>query len=931
MSRTASPTVQAIRQAAGTLFEPGQVVEVRVPNYPRGKSTTSGYFDDFDALARAAASCKGKASVYVTLNPVNPALLARACNRMREYAPATTGDADILRRAWLLLDFDAVRPSGISSTEAEHDAALARAVTCRDFLTGLGWPMPVEADSGNGGHLLYRIDLANNAGALGLVGGCLEALDLLFSDKLVTVDTSVDSAGQLSKLYGTVAMKGDNTRDRPHRTARLLSVPDKIGVVPVDLLEALAARKPAQEPKAKHKANGKAANGFDVDGFLAKHNLEVANEGPWEGGYKWVLAVCPWNEEHTNRSAFVLRHPSGAVSAGCHHNSCRGKRWEDLREKFEPGCYDRKHEDAAPGAGHGDKKPDPPKWEELIPLGEPPDVLPFPVDTLPPSARQAVNETAAALPCPPDYVAVPLLAVAGAAIGRSRELAIKHGHTQPALLYAAVVGLPGRMKSPALKVAVTEAFDLERTHHERFLAKKKEYDEEMETYKAAVDDYKAELRDYRKEMKKKKKPDEGKKPEVNKPDPPKPPDLSKPADPPKPDPPKPDPPKPADLPKPKLTAEKPKRPVHERAVVIDATAESLVPILSENPRGVIKIQDELTAWVLSMNQYRAGGKGADRQFWLSNWACMSVVVDRKQTHEQGPLLAKDPFVAVTGGLPPDRLRTLRNEKTGRPDDDGFFDRLLFSYAKELPASPENGLFVDPATLSQLHRLLGTLRGMPMVQEETDRRPFVVRLTAEGREAWRQFTVAHAAETNAEDFPTHLEGPWSKLKGYCARLALILHFLWIHDGAAEGGSESDVGADAVRRAAKLVAYFKSHARKVYAVIDVDDRIRDARRLARWLQREFWGIGVHSGRNVFSKRDMHAGVWGGNHPIEVTERVLDLLCKHNYLRPLEDTHRPGPGRQPSPRFEVNPALFSTEVPEECTPIPQNSQNREPGEEG
>jgi hypothetical protein len=192
-------------------------------------------------------------------------------------------------------------------------------------------------------------------------------------------------------------------------------------------------------------------------------------------------------------------------------------------------------------------------------------------------------------------------------------------------------------------------------------------------------------------------------------------------------------------------------------------------------------------------------------------------------------------------------------------------------------------------------------------------------------------VAHAAETNAEDFPTHLEGPWSKLKGYCGRLALILHYLWLHDGAAEGGIQSDVGADAVRRAAKLVKYFKSHARKVYAVIDVDDRVRDARRVARWLQREFCGSVVHSGRIEVSKRKIHATVWGGNKPLEEAERVLELLCKHNYLRPLEDTHRPGPGRRPSPRFEVNPALFATEIPPECTTEPQNSPNREPGEEG
>ena len=42
----------------------------------------------------------------------------------------------------------------------------------------------------------------------------------------------------------------------------------------------------------------------------------------------------------------------------------------------------------------------------------------------------------------------------------------------------------------------------------------------------------------------------------------------------------------------------------------------------------------------------------------------------------------------------------------------------------------------------------------------------------GRSAWQQFTDDHAAERNARDFPGCLSGPWSKLRGYTARLALL---------------------------------------------------------------------------------------------------------------------------------------------------------------
>ena len=79
--------------------------------------------------------------------------------------------------------------------------------------------------------------------------------------------------------------------------------------------------------------------------------------------------------------------------------------------------------------------------------------------------------------------------------------------------------------------------------------------------------------------------------------------------------------------------EKPRKPVLLRVHTDDATVESLAPILMKNPRGLIQIRDELAAWVTSANQYK-GGKGSDRQFWLSNWAGVQACVDRKGREER---------------------------------------------------------------------------------------------------------------------------------------------------------------------------------------------------------------------------------------------------------------------------------------------------------
>jgi hypothetical protein len=213
--------IDTIKQTLSLLLEPGQVAELRCLNTVKG--TISGYFDDFNKLAKVAAKISGQApAVYITLNPVNPALLARSVNRVTPFAKQTTSDADIIKRRWLPIDFDPVRPAGISSTDEEHEAAIQRAEDARVWLSDMGFPSGILADSGNGGHLLHRIDAANDDAARALIEGTLRALNEKFSDDKVKVDLTTFNAARIWKLYGTMACKGDSTEERPHRIARIL-------------------------------------------------------------------------------------------------------------------------------------------------------------------------------------------------------------------------------------------------------------------------------------------------------------------------------------------------------------------------------------------------------------------------------------------------------------------------------------------------------------------------------------------------------------------------------------------------------------------------------------------------------------------------------------------------------------------------------------
>ncbi|WP_321506347.1 hypothetical protein [uncultured Methanoregula sp.] len=331
-----------LRDAVSLLAGPGQVAEIRALT---DQHTHSGYFSDPDTLIRAVEPLDADGSVhgiYITLNEVNPALLSRRANRIKMRLgkkDSTTSDADILRRRWLPIDIDPARPSGVSSTDEEHDLALVKAGEIARWIAGLGFPEPVCADSGNGAHLLYRIDLSNDEAARALIKACLTTLDALFSDERVTVDTANFNAARIWKLYGTVSRKGDDTTDRPHRRSRILSAPDELMVVSLDQLRDLAARLPTeQHAQAAGPVETKGyKNIFNLPDWLHGHGIVVKSEKPYANGRLYVLDQCPFSSAHKD-GAFAIRFGSGAVFAGCKHTSCGGgtQRWQELRERFEP-------------------------------------------------------------------------------------------------------------------------------------------------------------------------------------------------------------------------------------------------------------------------------------------------------------------------------------------------------------------------------------------------------------------------------------------------------------------------------------------------------------------------------------------------------------------------------------------------------------------
>jgi hypothetical protein len=351
--------------------------------------------------------------------------------------------------------------------------------------------------------------------------------------------------------------------------------------------------------------------------------------------------------------------------------------------------------------------------------------------------------------------------------------------------------------------------------------------------------------------------------------------------------------------------ERGERPGLQRIMTTDPTTEALGPILADNPRGIIVTPDEMTKWIMSMDQYK-GGKGGDRPFYLSAWGGEVVYVDRAK-HMKEPIVVPRPFLTVIGGMTPDMLSALPE---GKGREDGFLARLLFSFPDRIPRRYEaNG--IPQVHLDEWRSVGNALWGRQLREDEDKPASHIIKLSQEAKAEWATWCAEHYREQEADDFPESLEGPWGKLESYAARLALVLHLLDLASDPLRPQNElPDVPRAIIRDAAMLIAYFKAHARRVYAAMGgkCDEGGQDVKVLRRWLTRGH--------REQFSERDISRNVrWFRDEP-EKLAAALAWMVKQNQVRPLPDRQNsPKGGRPASPTFEVNPQLWSA---------PQNRQN-------
>ena len=852
-----NPDTAAILAALAVLFTPDDVIELRA--FPKGgrKRTDAGYFDGqhWPQLAEHAARLSASgAAVYVTLNPVDPQLLSRYNNRIEGFASTTTTDKQVTRRRWLLIDIDPVRPSGTSATDAQLDAAKVKARAVYGYLNGIGWPAPLVAESGNGMHLLYALDLPNDDDATALVKAVLIALGERFDDAQTKVDRAVFNAARICKLYGTLANKGDHTAAAPWRLSKLLQTPARAVVTPEQLRGLIPAATPGTTAKAA--ASMLQSGGFNLEDFLSRHGLAYTTDRH-DGSERFKLAACPFNPEHGNGEAAIFRKASGALGFKCQHDSCSAKSWTDVRDLLDgprPASA-AKRSKTQHGAAFPPLEDDAADtWPDPTPL---PDALPpvqaFDPDLLPVALRGWVTDIAHRMQCPPDFPAVGAVVALSSLIGARAVVQPKARDDWQVVpnLWGLIVGRPGVMKSPALGEVLKPLHRLESTEREQWQLAHEAWE---------LDTKVAELAS---------KANERQAANLAAKDPAKARALLAPTD-------------------------QPTEPTMRRYVVNDSTVEALADLLVENPWGLLVYRDEVHGLLCSMD--RQGQEGA-RGFYLTGYdGNQGHAVDRiGRGHSYVPRVC----MAMLGGIQPGKVQSyVREAVNGGAGDDGLLQRFglavwpdiqqEFKLVDRWPDTP-----AKQAAWAVFERLNGLLPA-------TDDDPQEWRFSAEAQAIFYEWLIPFETGIRGDELHPALVSHLAKWRKLIPALALIFALVDTPD------TNGVIHERELIRALAWAEYLRTHAERLYAAALVPETTG-----AHALLAKIKGGKLCDGDGVlwesFTPRLVAVKSWAGLNSVDSVRKAAELLADYGWL--VRETAPTGSaGGRPSERYLIHPALLA-----------------------
>ena len=322
----------------------GNFTEVRI----LGKFQYSGYFKDFENLCKQLEPYTemDDEQIYFVLNKIDESCYARPqCEKLVKSPKVTTKDDEIIRRNFLLLDFDPIRRSQTNSTPEQFELAHKKAQDVYRFLIKeKGFTDSIICISGNGWHILVPVDLPCNEETNKIIKDFYTYMGSIFSDENVEFDEKVYTNARLTKLYSTWAKKGANVPSNPWRQSKIIHIPKDIIPTPIEKIKELADMLPKEEGKPAPVVNKyRNTERFDLEQWLNAYGIEYRKKQ--EGGStKYEIKTCPWHETHSTNNPYssaLFQDADGKITYTCAHSHCKNKQWKDFRLYYQPNAYDR--------------------------------------------------------------------------------------------------------------------------------------------------------------------------------------------------------------------------------------------------------------------------------------------------------------------------------------------------------------------------------------------------------------------------------------------------------------------------------------------------------------------------------------------------------------------------------------------------------------
>jgi hypothetical protein len=564
--------------------------------------------------------------------------------------------------------------------------------------------------------------------------------------------------------------------------------------------------------------------------------------------------------------------------------------FEEARAKQKCGDKRRKrHDDATPNGTAHRKQPEQeseqsqPQWDDPLPLDTHPPVPPFPVHLLTPWLAQFVTAEAQATQTPPDLTAMLSLAHAGAAVAGKVRVLIRDGWAEPTNIYSVTALLSGERKSAVYSATMASAYEYEREMREAMapiIASAKAEHALLEARQKHLAGQCAKEKDANKRNKIREEMKQAARELAN-----------------------------------HVIPEDP------QIVCDEITPEKLTQLLVRQGGRMLQAGPEGTAFEIAKGRY---SESANFDVYLKGHSGDPLRSDRIN---RGREAIDSPALSLALTVQPDVIRGLADETTMKTR--GFLARFFYAVPISLVGNRRIAPPAVPTDVAAAYQenMLALWHVAGKVDEQGKPAPAWVRFAPPADAALRDFEQWLEPQLGEGRELAHLAGWANKLAGGIARIAAILHLATAIDGG--GSIPATIDVETVEAAIRIGRdYLLPHALAAFALMDANPHVSEAKRVLHWLSHSVNSVNSVTREGKISKRDIHAHLFGGHYSSEEVDAVVDLLVKRGYLRLFVEPTKQGAGRKPSPRYEIHPSVLKNASQSHNS---QNSQNREPGEDG